>query len=154
MAFFTLAENFVASNILTMSRYGSTHTGASSCKVAIYRVDNLEAYPAAMTCIARSAHNSSRWNNDVLDIAPIVDNGAATPSAISSVTLVANQLYAVGLMTVGHSGTPLINCLGTFRVPALKPNLGFFGGEGYSDMPVNLNGGFYEAWAHPWVALT
>lgn len=154
MTLFIPAVNMTVSNIITMGWNDSTQTGASACRVAIFRVDDINVWPADMTCIARSAHKADRWNGAVVDTAPIVDDGAASPNAISSVNLTAGQQYAVGFLSVGHTGSVKLSALGGFRKNTLLPHVGFFGNGGYTDMPVHLTGGWIEEWTFPWFALT
>lgn len=154
MTLFIPSVDMTVSNILTMGYYDSDQTGASACRVAIFRVDDIYTWPANMTCIARSAHKPDRWNGGVLDEAPIVDDGAESPSPISSVTLTAGQQYAVGYMSVGHSGVVRLSALGTFRKNTLAPHIGYFGDSGYADIPVHLTGGWIEEWTYIWFGLT
>lgn len=154
MTFFVPSTDMTVTNIITMGWNDTTQSGASACRVAIYRVDNLFTWPADMTCIARSAHKPDRWNGAVVDIAPIVDNGAASPSAISSINLTAGQQYAVAFLSVGHSGTVKLSALGGFRKNTLEPHVGFFAGGGYTDITEHLTGGYIEEWTFVWFGLT
>ena len=154
LTLFIPAVNMTVSNIITMGWNDTTQTGATVCKVAIYRVDDVFSGGNKMECIARSGHKADRWNGSVLDTAPIVDNGAASPSPISSVTLTAGQEYAVGFISVGHTGTPKLSALGTFRKNTMLPHLGFFGDGGHTDMPVYINSGWLEEWTYVWFALS
>lgn len=154
LTFFTPAVNMTVSNIITMGWNDTTHTNATDCRVAIYRVDDVFSGGNKMECIARSGHKADRWNGSVLDSAPIVDNGAASPSAISSVNLIAGQQYAVGYMSIGHTGTPKLSALGTFRKNTLLPHVGYFGDGGHSSMPVYVTSGWLEEWTFIWFALS
>jgi hypothetical protein len=154
LTFFTPAVNMTVSNIITMGWNDTTHTNATECKVAIYRVDDVFSGGNKMECIARSGHKADRWNGSVLDTAPIVDNGAASPSAISSVNLIAGQQYAIGYMSIGHTGTPKLSALGTFRKNTLLPLVGYFGDGGHSSMPVYVTSGWIEEWTYIWFALS
>jgi hypothetical protein len=154
MTLFIPAVDMTVSNIITMGWNDTTQTDATACRVAIYIVNDITVWPADMTCIARSGHKADRWNGSVLDTAPIVDDGAVSPSIISSVQLTAGQQYAVGFMSVGHTGTPKLSALGTFRNSTLQPHIGFFGDGGYSDIPTHLTGGWLEEWTFVWFALS
>lgn len=154
LTLFVPAVDMTVSNIITMGWNDTTQTGATVCKVAIYRVDDVFSGGNKMECIARSGHKADRWNGSVLDTAPIVDNGAASPSPISSVTLTAGQEYAVGFISIGHTGTPKLSALGTFRKNTMLPHLGFFGDGGHTDMPVYINSGWLEEWTYIWFALS
>jgi len=154
LTFFTPDTAMTVSNIITMGWNDTTQTGATVCKVAIYRVDDVMSGGNKMTCVARSGHKANRWDGSVIDTAPIVDNGAASPGAISSVTLTAGQQYAVGFISIGHTGTPKVAALGSFRKNTLQPYMGFFGGGGHTDMPVYINSGWLEEWTFVWFALS
>lgn len=156
LTLFIPGVDMTVNNIITMGWHDTTQAGATACRVAIYRVDDIYADNPAdrFTCIARSGHKADRWNGAVLDTAPIVDNGAASPSPISSVTLTAGQQYAVGFMSVGHTGTVKLSALGVFRKNTLTPHIGYFGDGGYSDMPEHIVGGWLEEWTYIWFALT
>lgn len=154
LTFFIPTANMTVSNIITMGWNDTTQTNATVCKVAIYRVDDVFSSGNKMQCIARSAHKADRWNGSVLDTAPIVDDGATSPSPISSITLTAGQEYAVGFISVGHTGSPKLSALGTFRKNTLLPHLGFFGGGGHTDMPTHISSGWLEEWTYIWFALS
>lgn len=154
LTFFIPDVNMTVSNIITMGWNDTSHTGATLCKLAIYRVDDVYSGGNKMECIARSGHKADRWNTTAVDTAPIVDDGASSPNAISSVVLTAGQQYAVGYMSIGHTGTPKLAALGTFRSNTMLPHVGFFGGGGYSDMPVHVSTGWLEEWTYIWFALT
>jgi hypothetical protein len=156
MTLFTPSRNLTVKRIITLGVSGTNQAGATDCRVAIYRMNDLVAWPANVTLLARSAHKANRWGTSGPDYASIVDDGAAVPNTISTVDLVKDQLYAVAFFTVGHTGNANVSYLATYRSTAdytYLPPLGWFGDTGYSTLPRVLTGGYAEAWSYPWFSL-
>jgi hypothetical protein len=156
MTFFTPSRNFTVKRIITIGVAGTNQAGATDCRLGIYRMNDLTPWPANVTLLARTAHKANRWGANGPDYANIVDDGAAVPNTISTVNLVKDQLYAVGLFSAGHTGTASVSYLATYRSTAdytYLPPLGWFGDTGYTSLPRVLTGGYAEAWSFPWFSL-
>jgi hypothetical protein len=93
---------------------GTLASGLTTAKMGIYSYDGSNNY----TCLARTANNTALWNTvtGVFEGA-VADDGAATPHAISSVTLRAGTEYAFAVIAIGTTmpqlGGRAINGLGS-----------------------------------------
>lgn len=141
-------RDFVVSNILTLQR-GTVAATITLAKLAIYQVSGVNNF----SCIARSANNTSRWTVNGLDTASIVDDGAASPSLISSVTLRSGTEYAIALLIVASTAPQLagMSTHATFNV--LTPRTFSSSAGSQTDLPVSYSGLGAGAGGH-WIGLT
>ncbi len=143
---FVAAVDKTVTTIKTATGAGSTLTASTRCKVGLYSYAG-----GTYTCIARSAHLATRWNGaNIRNSATIVDNGAATPAAISSVNLVAGQEYAVAILLVSGTGTPRLKASGMGPIDD-NPRICYLL-TGATDLPATTTGS-WDNWFAPWVGL-
>lgn len=152
MTLFTPAVDIEVNSILTVCDSSSNQSAATFSRVAIYRVDDIN-WPFSFTCVARSAHSAARWSGGGLKSAAIVDNGAASPTAISSLVLDQDQMYGVAVLSVGHTGNVRPMSMNSYRHSGLQPVLSFTN-LGMSDLPPTISSaGYIEEYQHVWVGL-
>jgi hypothetical protein len=102
LTYFTADQTLTVSNLTSASR-GTAQAGATLARMALYSVDAS----GNLTCIARTASDTTLWQTtNTVYTKAIADNGAATPNAITSVTLTSGQRYAFALLHVGATTTP------------------------------------------------
>lgn len=153
MVLFTPRVDFTVDALLTTAWASSTQAAASACRLGIFRAATLDEEITPLTCVARSAHNASRWNGEGTKVATIADNGAASPTNISEVTVEAGERYGAALITVGHTGSPNLQAIGSYRPLTEGPPVGF-SIDGQTTLPASIpSGGWVEEWTLPWIGL-
>lgn len=119
--YFTPTRRMTVGNIVTFIR-GTAAATVTTSKVGLYTV----AANGDLTCIARSANTTGLWTpaTPAVATAPIADDGAASPGAISTVEISPAQRYAIGLLFVGTTAPqPGISNVGGGTLNALAPRL-------------------------------
>lgn len=117
LSFFTPDRDFTAASLMIESR--AAGTGASFVKIGLFRVqasDNL-------LCIARTASDTTILGAvNTMYTRAIVDNGAATPGAMSSVVVQRGLRYAFAVLGTGWSGAPQVGASSSsFNMANLHP---------------------------------
>lgn len=107
---------------ITMVKQGTAQAGATGARMGLYSVDGS----SNLTCIARTASDATLFQgSDGLNTRAIVDNGAASPAAISNVVLTRGQRYALAVLVVGATTDPQMSrtALGSDALAFLTPIL-------------------------------
>ena len=152
MTLFTPAVDIEVDTILTACDSSSNQAAATFSRAAIYRVDDI-GWPFAFTCVARSAHSAGRWSGGGLKSAAVVDNGAASPTSITSVVLDQDQMYGVAVLSVGHTGNVRPMSMNGYRESSFLPILSYTA-SGMADLPPTIaSTGYLEEYQHVWVGL-
>ena len=94
-------RNFLASNIVT-GCYTALTGSSTLSKMALFSVSGT-----TLTCIARTASDTTLWTSATTYSRAIVDNGQG--SSISSLQLNAGTSYAVGMLVIGTTTTPKLD---------------------------------------------
>lgn len=98
-------RNVAAATITGFTTFCRAAGADITARIGLYRVGG----DGTLTCVARTAQDTALWEgNATAYTSAIADNGAASPSPISSVALVADADYAVALLAMSASVNPQI----------------------------------------------
>jgi len=134
LTYFTPDQTVTVSTLSSASR-GTAQAGATLAKMALFSVDSS----GNLTCIARTASDTTLWQTtQTLYSRAIVDDGAATPNSISSVTLQRGQRYAFSVLHVGSTTAPTLAGKGGIAgLLSATPRRGGYA-TAQTDIPANI----------------
>jgi hypothetical protein len=149
LVFFTPDADFTVTNMIVESRSGST--GGALVKMGLFRAVSSDL----LTCVARTASDTTILQAaNTLHTRAIVDNGAATPGAISSVVLSRGLRYAFAVLGVGWTGAPQVGgSSSSFNMSNLFPMLGAVV-SGQTDIGATYTTGITAVSTRMWGGLT
>lgn len=133
--YFTPDRNLAIKELATVGD-GTFATGATYSKMGLYTV----AANGELTCVARTASEPTLWESSVgIKQSTIVDNGAASPAALSEYELKRGQRYALACLFIGTTAPQLQRAnLSQTTVASLTPALASQSTEPQTDLPATL----------------
>lgn len=135
---FTPDDTITVSN-LSMVQSGTLASGLTLGRLALFTSDG----GSGLTCIARTASDTTLFTTSGVNTRAIADNGAASPSAIGSVTLTRGTRYALGVLLVGTTMPQLVGMAAFPALTAFGPTLGIQY-TGQTDIAATYTGAGYS----------